>query len=55
MDLTPNTEVELSNINGQILYSGNNNEIETSSFPKGIYVLKIRQNGITTLFKVCKN
>lgn len=55
LNLLPNSEVELSDMNGHLIYKGSDNQIETSALPHGMYVLKMTQNGNTRIIKMSKN
>jgi len=55
LNMSSDAEIQLTDINGAILYNGFGREIETSSYPRGMYVLKIRQNGSSRVFKMTKN
>lgn len=55
IQLTNAFEVELTDLNGALIYKGHENVLETSSVPSGIYVLKIRQNGTFKVLKMSKN
>lgn len=54
LDLPANTETELSDVNGMLLYKGAGNSIETNALSKGIYLLKIKQVGGTKVVKMSK-
>lgn len=55
VDLSESSELELSDLNGRVLYMGSGTSIETSSFPQGMYLLKIRENGSARVIKMNKN
>ncbi|MFN8438329.1 MAG: discoidin domain-containing protein [Cytophagales bacterium] len=55
LDFQNEFEVELTDLNGALIYKGHENVLETSSVPSGIYVLKIRQNGTLKVLKMSKN
>lgn len=55
LNVPVDAEIQLTDINGAVLYNGFGREIETSSFPRGMYVLKVRQNGSSRVFKMSKN
>lgn len=55
LDLPSEAELQLTDINGAVLYTGFGHEIDTSSLPLGMYVLKIRENKSTRVIKMSKN
>ncbi len=55
LNLPANTEVELSDMNGMLLYRGSESSIETGALSKGLYLLKIKQVGGTQVVKMSKN
>ncbi len=55
LDLPANTEVELMDKNGRLLYKGAEASIQTGALSKGLYLLKIKQVGGTQMIKISKN
>ncbi|MFN8438330.1 MAG: glycosyl hydrolase [Cytophagales bacterium] len=55
LNLPVNAVVELTDLQGKLVYKGSESMIETSSLPQGVYVLKIHKNGHSKLVKMLKN